>query len=153
MFAHGYRKQVNVDNCEVVVAQQRERYPMLTWKVLQTADVSDQVYRYMYCQVSNIIKGPSVKCQKIKCQGPQGQVRIRRASDPVPEISCMAHHVIAHQASRHAHHHHRRSASPANSAVQVMDVRSMGEFADGAFDIVLDKGLLDNLYCYREVGS
>ena len=151
MFAHGYRKQVNVDNCEVVVAQQRERYPMLTWKVLQTADVSDQVYRY--CQVSNIIKGPSVKCQKINCQGPQGQVRIRRASDPVPEISCMAHHVIAHQASRHAHHHHRRSASPANSAVQVMDVRSMGEFADGAFDIVLDKGLLDNLYCYREVGS
>jgi len=31
---------------------------------------------------------------------------------------------------------------------EVADVRAMGDVADGRFDVILDKGLLDNLYCY-----
>jgi SAM-dependent methyltransferase len=67
LFAHGYRKQLNVDNCELVVQQQRERYPMLEWRVA--------------------------------------------------------------------------------------DVRRLDELPDGAFDVVLDKGLLDNLYCYVDTAD
>ena len=33
MYARGYRKIVNVDNCETVVESQRLRYPMLEWLV------------------------------------------------------------------------------------------------------------------------
>ena len=151
MFAHGYRKQVNVDNCEVVVAQQRERYPMLTWKVLQTADVSDQVIDIVKCRTSSRVQLPSAKRSIAK--GPR--VKFESVAHQTQSQRSRAWHIM----SSHIRHtscassYHRRSASPANSAVQVMDVRSMGEFADGSFDIVLDKGLLDNLYCYREVGS
>ena len=67
LFAHGYRKQLNVDNCELVVQQQRERYPMLEWRVA--------------------------------------------------------------------------------------DVRRLDELPDGEFDVVLDKGLLDNLYCYVDTAD
>ena len=89
----------------------------------------------------SIVKGPSVKFESV--------------AHPTQSHRYRAWHIM----SSHIRHHVMRiiivaaQRRLANSAVQVMDVRSMGEFADGAFDIVLDKGLLDNLYCYREVGS
>ena len=66
LFARGYRRLTNVDNCASVVAAQRDRYPMLEWVV--------------------------------------------------------------------------------------GDCRAL-PFGDGAFDAVLDKGLLDNLYCYADADA
>mmetsp|Transcript_29398 Transcript_29398/g.50777 ORF Transcript_29398/g.50777 Transcript_29398/m.50777 type:complete len:266 (+) Transcript_29398:124-921(+) len=67
MYNDGYQNQVNMDYCEVVINQQRERHPHLDW--------------------------------------------------------------------------------------QVSDVRSMPEYGDSAFDVVLDKSLIDTMMCYDDAAA
>lgn len=105
LFARGYRKLVNVDNCESIITAQRARYPMLDWRVADVqnldgfdaesvdvvldkglldnlycyVDASDAVQRFV-AEASRVLK-PAGRLVALSCHDADATTKALGASD------------------------------------------------------------------------